>query len=104
MRVMFNKGASQAPAFLDVRLPHALGPAGPRLRLQHFYLLLGGIMARFCVGDVYFTVITSHLAAHEGLTYRERRNADMRDILRATSAVRRLRHPAGVNQLHVKWT
>jgi hypothetical protein len=52
-------------------------------------------MARFCVGDVYFTVITSHLAAHEGLTYRERRNADMRGILRATSAVGYRRHPTG---------
>ena len=78
MNVVFNKGAALSAARLAVPLPVA-GCAQLTLLLSP-----GGIMVRFSVGDVCFTVVSSHLAAHEGKTYRERRNADMRDILRAT--------------------
>ena len=44
-------------------------------------------MARFMIGDVAFTFISSHLAAHEGEDFCKRRNEDARDILKATSAV-----------------
>lgn len=44
----------------------------------------GGISVRFSINGISMTFVSSHLAAHEGESYREARNADVAEIMNGT--------------------
>eukprot|EP00049_Salpingoeca_infusionum_P018380 m.356985 g.356985 ORF g.356985 m.356985 type:complete len:494 (+) comp17679_c0_seq1:269-1750(+) len=55
--------------------------------LMHVVSNKGGIVASITVGDTVISFVSSHLAAHEGEDFKQRRNDDVREIFSGTKGV-----------------